>query len=223
MSHEIVIAPSVLSADLARLADQITMLEEGGADWIHIDVMDGHFVPNLTFGASVIDAVKRSTSLPVDVHLMVERPEFYISPFADAGADIFTFHPETTAHVQRQMDQIRACGMRAGLAINPGTPLDHAEEVIDDLDLLLVMSVNPGFAAQAYVPASTAKIGRARRLLDERNSQARLEVDGGITRDTIREAHEAGADTFVAGSAVFGTDDPKAEIGELRKHCYLVV
>jgi ribulose-phosphate 3-epimerase len=223
MSHKIVIAPSVLSADLAKLADQITMLEEGGADWIHVDVMDGHFVPNLTFGASIIDAVKRSTSLPVDVHLMVERPEFYIAPFADAGANVFTFHPETTAHVQRQLDQIRACGMRAGLAVNPGTPLDHAEEVLDDLDLLLIMTVNPGFAAQKYVPASTAKIGRARRMLDERNSRARLEVDGGITRDTIGEAHEAGADTFVAGSAVFGADDPAAEVGELRKHCYPVV
>ncbi len=223
MSHEIVIAPSVLSADLAKLADQITMLEEGGADWIHVDVMDGHFVPNLTFGAGMIDAVKRSTSLPVDVHLMVERPEFYIAPFADAGANVFTFHPETTAHVQRQLDQIRACGMRAGLAVNPGTPLDHAEEVLDDLDLLLIMTVNPGFAAQKYVPASTAKIGRARRMLDERNSRARLEVDGGITRDTIGEAHEAGADTFVAGSAVFGADDPATEVGELRKHCYPVV
>ncbi len=223
MSHEIVIAPSVLSADLAKLADQITMLEQGGADWIHVDVMDGHFVPNLTFGAGMIDAVKRSTSLPVDVHLMVERPEFYIAPFADAGANVFTFHPETTAHVQRQLDQVRACGMRAGLAINPGTPLDHAEEVLDDLDLLLIMTVNPGFATQKYVAASTAKIGRARHLLDERNSRARLEVDGGITRDTIGEAHEAGADTFVAGSAVFGADDPTAEIGELRKHCYPVV
>jgi len=223
MSHEIVIAPSVLSADLARLADQITMLEEGGADWIHVDVMDGHFVPNLTFGAGMIDAVKRSTSLPVDVHLMVERPEFYIAPFADAGANVFTFHPETTAHVQRQLDQIRACGMRAGLAVNPGTPLDHAQEVLDDLDLLLIMTVNPGFAAQKYVPASTAKIGQARRLLDERNSRARLEVDGGITRGTIGEAHEAGADTFVAGSAVFSADDPAVEVGELRKHCYPVV
>jgi len=223
MSHEIVIAPSVLSADLAKLADQIALVEGGGADWIHVDVMDGHFVPNLTFGASVISAVKRSTALPVDVHLMVERPEFYIAPFADAGADVFTFHPETTAHVQRQLDQIRACGMRAGLAVNPGTPLDHAEEVIDEIDVLLIMTVNPGFAAQRYVPASTAKIGRARRLLDGRNSRARLEVDGGITRNTIREAYGAGADTFVAGSAVFGADDPNAAVGELRKHCYPIV
>jgi ribulose-phosphate 3-epimerase len=223
MSNEIVIAPSVLSADLANLADQIALVEAGGADWIHVDVMDGHFVPNLTFGASVISAVKQSTALPVDVHLMVERPEFYIAPFADAGADVFSFHPETTAHVHRQLEQIRACGMQAGLAVNPGTPLDHAEEVIDGVDVLLIMTVNPGFAAQQYVPASTAKIGRARRLLDERNSRARLEVDGGITRDTIRGAYEAGADTFVAGSAVFGADDPKAEVGELRKHCYPVV
>lgn len=223
MSNEIIIAPSVLSADLAKLADQIALVEAGGADWIHVDVMDGHFVPNLTFGASVIGAVKRSTELPVDVHLMVERPEFYIAPFADAGADVFSFHPETTAHVHRQLEQIRACGMQAGLAVNPGTPLDHADEVIDGVDVLLIMTVNPGFAAQRYVPALTAKIGRARRLLDERNSRARLEVDGGITRDTIRGAHEAGADTFVAGSAVFGADDPKAEVGELRKHCYPVV
>jgi ribulose-phosphate 3-epimerase len=222
MSHEILIAPSVLSADLARLAEQIAIVEEGGADWIHVDVMDGHFVPNLTFGAGVIDAVKRSTSLPVDVHLMVERPEFYIAPFADAGADVFTFHPETTAHVQRQLDQVRACGMRAGLALNPGTPLDHAEEVVGELDLLLIMTVNPGFAAQHYIATSTNKIQRARQLLDAHGSGARLEVDGGITRDTIGGACQAGADTFVAGSAVFGADDPAGEVAELRKHCYPV-
>ncbi len=223
MKHDIVLAPSVLSADLAQLGDQVAMIEAGGADWVHVDVMDGHFVPNLTFGAGVVDAVKRSTSLPVDVHLMVERPEFYISPFADAGADVFTLHPETTAHVQRQLEQVRACGMRAGLALNPGTPLAYAEAVAADLDLLLIMSVNPGFAAQGYVPASTEKIRKARHLLDVHAGRARLQVDGGITRATIREAYEAGADTFVAGSAIFGASDPKAEIGELRNHCFPVV
>lgn len=222
MRQDIVIAPSVLSADLAQLRDQIALIEAGGADWIHVDVMDGHFVPNLTFGAGMIEAVKRSTSLPIDVHLMVERPEFYIAPFADAGADLFTFHPETTAHVQRQLDQVRSCGMRAGLALNPGTPVDHAAEVVDDLDLLLIMTVNPGFAAQHYVPASTDKIRRARRILDDGGSAARLEVDGGITCDTIREACEAGADTFVAGSAVFGADDPGAAVGALRQQCFPV-
>ena len=222
MRQDIVIAPSVLSADLSQLRDQVALIEAGGADWIHVDVMDGHFVPNLTFGAGMIEAVKRSTSLPIDVHLMVERPEFYIAPFADAGADLFTFHPETTAHVQRQLDQVRSCGMRAGLALNPGTPVDHAAEVVDDLDLLLIMTVNPGFAAQHYVPASTDKIRRARRMLDDGRSAARLEVDGGITCDTIREACQAGADTFVAGSAVFGADDPGAAVGALRQQCFPV-
>ncbi len=222
MSRDIIIAPSVLSADLTRLADQIAMVEDGGADWIHVDVMDGHFVPNLTFGAGLIAAITSVTKLPVDVHLMVERPEFYISPFADAGARVFTFHPETTAHVQRQLEQIRACGMLAGLALNPGTPLTHVEEVTDVLDILLLMTVNPGFAAQRYIPAATRKIARARALLDGCASQARLEVDGGISREIIGVAHGAGADTFVVGSAIFGVEDPGREVSELRTCCYPV-
>jgi ribulose-phosphate 3-epimerase len=223
MKSDIYIAPSVLTADLARLADEVAAVEEGGANWIHIDVMDGHFVPNLTFGAALVAALRRITDLPLDVHLMVERPEWYIAPFADAGASVFTIHPETTAHVQRQLEQVRACGMAAGLALNPGTPLSYAEEVVDDIDLLLVMSVNPGFPAQSYLESVTQKIARARQLLDKRLSKARLEVDGGISRDTIGLAWGAGADTFVAGSAIFGAKNPTTEVGELRKRCSMAV
>ncbi|MFQ5704153.1 MAG: ribulose-phosphate 3-epimerase [Gemmatimonadales bacterium] len=220
---DIVIAPSVLSADLTKLSDEIAAVEAGGADWIHLDVMDGHFVPNLTVGADMIAAIGKLTTLPLDVHLMVERPEWYIAPFAEAGAAVFTFHPETTAHSQRHLEQVKACGMMAGLALNPGTPLSYAGEMIDDIDLLLVMTVNPGFSAQAYIPTSTKKIARARQLLDESGSGARLEVDGGISRDTIVNARRAGADTFAAGSAIFGSDDAAAEIRELRKRCYPAV
>jgi len=223
MTRSIRIAPSVLSADLAQLADQVAMVEKGGADWIHVDVMDGHFVPNLTFGAGLVAALRRITDLPLDVHLMVQRPESYIAPFAEAGASLFTFHPEATAHVQRQLAQVRTCGMKAGLAFNPGTPLSYAEEVIDDIDLILIMTVNPGFPAQKYIPSVTQKITRARQMLARHDSQAFLEVDGGISRDTIAEAHGAGADTFVAGSAIYGASDPGREIKELRKRCMAVV
>lgn len=221
--RQIRIAPSVLSADLARLTDEIAVVEEGGADWIHVDVMDGHFVPNLTFGAGLVAALRRITDLPLDVHLMVNRPEWYIAPFAEAGASVFTLHPETTAHVQRQLAQVRACGMKAGIALNPGTPLTYLEEIVDDIDLLLIMTVNPGFPAQEYVPTATKKIARARKLLRESKSNAFLEVDGGISRETIAAAHKAGADTFVAGSAIFGAPDPGKEVNELRKCCMAVV
>ncbi len=217
------IAPSVLSADLVKLAEQIAIVEAGGADWIHVDVMDGHFVPNLTFGAAMVSAVRRVTKLPVDVHLMVEHPEHYVQPFADAGASVFTFHPEATRHVQRQLEAVRGHGLLAGLALNPGTPMAWVEEVVDDLDLLLIMTVNPGFGAQALIPATLGKIARARRLLIERGSRAYLEVDGGIARETIAEVHRAGADTFVAGSAVFGAADPALEVRELRKRCLVEV
>ena len=222
MKNAIRIAPSVLSADLARLAEQIKAVEAAGADWIHVDVMDGHFVPNLTFGAGLVEALRRITELPLDVHLMVERPEWYIAPFAEAGASVLTVHPQATFHVQRQLMQIRACGMLAGLALNPGTPLAYAEEVIDDIDLLLIMTVNPGFPAQEYIPAATAKIAHARQLLAKHGSQAYLEVDGGITQETVGQAHAAGADTFVAGSAIFGADDPGEAVRELRKRCMAV-
>ena len=213
------IAPSVLSADLLELRDQVAMLEAGGADWLHVDVMDGRFVPNLTFGAGMIAALRRATDLPLDVHLMVMEPEQYIEPFAEAGASVFTFHPEATVHVQRHLRTVRERGMRAGLALNPGTPLGTVEDVLDDLDLLLIMSVNPGFAGQSYIDGSTDKIRRARALLDARGTAARLEVDGGITLDTIGAAHRAGADTFVAGSAVFSAADPASMIDQLRDRC----
>jgi ribulose-phosphate 3-epimerase len=219
MANTIRIAPSILSADLGRLAEEVRMLERGGADWIHVDVMDGQFVPNLTFGARLIEALKRITDLPLDVHLMVLEPERYIEPFAKAGAAIFTFHPEATVHVQRHLATVREAGMLAGLALNPSTPLNTAQEIVDDLDLLLIMSVNPGFAGQSYLKSATDKIHRARIMLDHHGSAAHLEVDGGISPDTIGAARSAGADTFVAGSAIFSAPDPAARIGELRDRC----
>lgn len=213
------IAPSVLSADFGRLSDDIARCVDGGADWIHVDVMDGRFVPNLTFGVKVIETLRRLTSLPLDVHLMVVEPEKYFDGFAAAGANVLTIHQEAAPHLHRQLHRIRELGCQAGAAINPSTPVETLTEVAADLDLLLVMSVNPGFGGQKFIEPSVAKIARARRLLDSVGSRAALEVDGGVTRDTIQRCWRAGADTFVAGNAVFTARDTAAEIRELRARC----
>jgi ribulose-phosphate 3-epimerase len=213
------IAPSVLSADFARLADEISKCEAGGADWVHVDVMDGRFVPNLTFGAKVIETLRRLTKLPLDVHLMVVEPEKFFETFAAAGANILTIHQEAAPHLHRQLYRIRELGCRAGVAVNPSTPVESLGEVVHDIDLLLIMSVNPGFGGQKFIEGSVDKIARARRMLSEAGSGAALEVDGGISRETIARCWRAGADTFVAGNAVFTASDAAAEIGALRAQC----
>ncbi len=217
------IAPSVLSADFAHLTDEITRCVDGGADWIHIDVMDGRFVPNLTFGAKVIETIRRLTTLPLDVHLMVLEPEEYFEPFVDAGADHLTIHQEVSPHLHRQLTRIRELGARAGVALNPATPIEQVRDVIDAFDLLLVMTVNPGFGGQSFIASSADKIRRARAMLDAAGSTAVLEVDGGIARDTIAQCWRAGADTFVSGQAIFAAADPQAEIRALRSLCAHVV
>ena len=213
------IAPSVLSADFARLADDVARIENGGADWIHVDVMDGRFVPNLTFGAKVIDTLRRVTNLPLDCHLMVVEPERYFETFAESGASVITIHAEVSPHLHRQIARIKELGCIAGVAINPATSLETVREIAPELDLLLIMTVNPGFGGQRFIPASVDKVRRARRLLDDVGSKAALQVDGGIARETIRAVWLAGADTFVAGNAVFTATDPAGEIRELRARC----
>ena len=213
------IAPSLLSANFARLADEVAMCEAGGADWLHIDVMDGRFLPNLTFGAKVIETVRKLTKLPLDVHLMVVEPENYFDSFVKAGANTLTIHVEAAPHLQRQLARIRELGCAAGVALNPATPVESIKEVIPDLDVLLIMTVNPGYGGQAFIPQSIDKVARARALLDAARSRAALEVDGGIARNTIASVRAAGADTFVAGNAIFSAKDPRGEIGALRAEC----
>ena len=213
------IAPSLLSVDFGKLADDLAMLEAGGADWLHVDVMDGVFVPNLTFGAKVIETCKKLTKLPLDVHLMVVEPEKYFESFVSAGAASLTIHVETAPHLHRQLMQIKELGVLAGATMNPSTSLESVRAVAKDLDLLLIMSVNPGFSGQSFIPSSVEKVAQARAMLDAAKSTALLEVDGGISRETITACWRAGADTFVAGNAVFAAADPRAEILALRGLC----
>tara|TARA_A100001037_G_scaffold44461_1_gene35481 strand:- start:7008 stop:7664 length:657 start_codon:yes stop_codon:yes gene_type:complete len=204
------IAPSILSADFARLSDEIGGIEEGGAEWVHVDVMDGHFVPNITIGPLIVDAARRSTNLPLDVHLMIENPDHYVEAFVKAGADIVTVHQEACTHLHRTIQKIHELGAKAGVALNPGTSLEAIRDVLPYLDLLLVMSVNPGFGGQSYIEASTAKLDRARAMLDEVGSDAELEVDGGVGVSNVEEIVNAGASVVVAGSAVYGHPDGAA-------------
>lgn len=210
MAH-IKIAPSILSVDFARLGEQIKAAEAGGADWIHVDVMDGHFVPNITIGPLIVKAIRPITGLTLDVHLMIEQPERYLADFAKAGADRLTVHVETCPHLHRTIQQIKELGLKAGVTLNPATPLSTLEEILPEIDLVLIMSVNPGFGGQSYIPASTAKIARLRRMLDELHSPAELEVDGGINLDTVAEVVQAGATVLVAGSAIFNNQASPAE------------
>ncbi len=208
----VLIAPSILSADFGRLAEQVSEAAEAGADWIHVDVMDGHFVPNITIGPAVTAAVRAATDLPVDVHLMIEEPDRYVSAFADAGADYITVHQEACPHVKKTIDQLRELGVHPGVTLNPATSLDTLAEVIGEVDLALIMSVNPGFGGQSYIPSSTEKIRRLRAMLDERGADdAELEVDGGVNLDTAGGASRAGASVLVAGAAVFGHPNGIAE------------
>lgn len=215
------IAPSLLSVDFARMADELAMVEAAGADWLHVDVMDGVFVPNITFGVKVIETVRKLTSLPLDVHLMTVEPEKYFESFAKAGANGLTVHVETVPHLHRQLMRIKELGCTAGATMNPGTTLETVRDVAGDLDLLLIMTVNPGFGGQKFIPHSLDKIRRARQMLDAIGSTAALEVDGGVARETIRSCFDAGADTFVAGNAIFTAKDPAAEVHALRNLCEL--
>ena len=210
------IAPSILSADFARLGAQVAQAEAAGADYIHVDVMDGHFVPNLTIGPLVVQAVRRSTGLPLDVHLMMEAPERYLEAFCRAGAGILTVHVETCPHLHRTVQQIKELGCRAGVTLNPATPVVSLQEIVPYVDLVLVMTVNPGFGGQEFIEGSLPKIRQVRAMLDAQNPEAELEVDGGIDPDTAPWVVEAGATVLVAGAAIFGQDDVAEAIRQIR-------
>jgi ribulose-phosphate 3-epimerase len=220
MSVDYIIAPSLLSADFARLGEEVTAVIAAGADWIHFDVMDNHYVPNLTIGPLVCQAIRPLTTAPIDVHLMVQPVDRIVPDFAKAGANIITFHPEASSHVDRTLSLIRDCGCQAGLVFNPATPLDYMDYVMDKVDVVLLMSVNPGFGGQQFIPGTLKKLAQARARIDayaaESGRQIRLEIDGGVKVDNIAEIAAAGADAFVAGSAIYGTKDYRATVAAMR-------
>jgi ribulose-phosphate 3-epimerase len=217
------IAPSILSADLGRLAEEIADIEQGGADWVHVDVMDGRFVPNITLGPIVVAAARRATTLPLDVHLMIVEPERYVEAFAEAGADIISIHVEACTHLQRTLSQIRALGKRAGVVLNPHTPEDAVRYVLEDVDLILVMSVNPGFGGQRFIPSVLEKLRALRADIDRRGLAVELEVDGGVSVETARAVVAAGANVLVAGSAAFGQSNRRTAIEALRSAAQIEV
>ncbi len=210
------LAASILSSDFGRLAEEVKAVERAGADWIHVDVMDGHFVPNITIGPDVVRAIRKATSLPLDVHLMIERPEIYIEAFADAGAEWLSIHAEATVHLHRVIQRIRELGAKPCAALNPATPLDRVQLVLSDLDMILVMTVNPGFGGQKFIRSMLSKVRRCRELIDQNGAKVLLEVDGGVHSDTIGDLAEAGADVFVSGSAIFQGADYIRNIDALK-------
>jgi len=211
------IAPSILSADFTRLGEQIAMVEEAGASYIHVDVMDGHFVPNLTVGPFVVKWVRMATQLPIDVHLMIEEPDQFIAAFAKAGASYMSVHPEATYHLHRTVTQIRNAGCHAGVVLNPATPLALIEEVLDEVDYVLLMSVNPGFGGQEFISSSLNKLRRLRALIESRGARARIEIDGGIGLENAAAVAAAGADILVVGSAIFQAADPAEAVRALAQ------
>lgn len=213
-----IIAPSILSADFTRLGEELKAIEKAGADWIHIDVMDGHFVPNITYGPIMVEACKRASNLVLDVHLMIEKPDLIIPEFAKAGADYISVHAEACTHLHRSLQLIKSLGVKSGVALNPATPLSSIEYVMDQLDFILIMSVNPGFGGQKFISSSIDKIRLLSNHLKERNLKTIIQVDGGINKDTIKAVSEAGASSFVAGSAIFHTDDYQKTISLLREN-----
>ncbi len=210
------IAPSILSADLANLEQQIRLVEMGGADWIHCDIMDGQFVPNITFGPVLVKAVRKSTKLPIDVHLMIKNPDKYLEDFKNAGADHLLVHQEEVVHLNRTINRIKELGMKAGVVINPATPVHTLRDIAEYMDILLIMSVNPGFGGQSFIPNSIRRIKQAVELRKEFNADFKIEIDGGIDRETIIPAFKAGVDVFVSGSSIFKADNPTAACTELK-------
>ncbi|MBC8412538.1 MAG: ribulose-phosphate 3-epimerase [Nitrospira sp.] len=213
------IAPSILSADFARLGEDVIAAEKAGADLIHIDTMDGHFVPNITIGPLVVKAVKKVTSLPLDVHLMIESPDLYIKEFAESGADIITVHAEASVHLHRTVQNIKECGVKAGVSLNPATPVSHLDLILPYLDIVLIMSVNPGFGGQKFIPEAIAKIKELRSRISEMGLDIEIEVDGGVNIDNVAEVSNAGADIVVMGSAFYNSDDYGRTVSTVRERC----